>query len=151
MAVTRPEKQAWGIPPGGRGIPPSAKGIFERQGEAGESGWSFAGSHTLREEKKTKHFMLADPRVGTPGPSTLLSLSPTVPSLSTDSLQARATGYKPGSCSRACCFLSGWCLYTDRGRLFFSPFYFNKDIPRHYLQAYIIHLCYLAKQLRKRK
>lgn len=29
--------------------------------------------------------------------------------------------------------------------IIFSPFYFNKDIPRHYLQAHIIYLCYLAK------
>lgn len=59
----------------------------------------------------------------------------------------RARGVAPGRASSclACAFAA---VQTE---IILSPFYFNKDIPRHYLQAHIIYLCYLAKQLRKRK
>lgn len=59
----------------------------------------------------------------------------------------RARGVAPGRASSclACAFAA---VQTE---IILSPFYFNKDIPRHYLQAHIIYLRYLAKQLRKRK
>lgn len=66
--------------------------------------------------------------------------------------RGQPAGSSPAPRSGARRSFPGWCLYRGRDkRLFFSPFYFNKDIPRHYLQARIIYLCYLAKQLRKRK